>query len=385
MLLLAIACVTLLIWLGLTVAPAGFWRIQHRDVPPPPAEWPDIVAIIPARNEAAVIGDTVRSLWAQDYPGHFRIVVVDDHSDDVTAETARQAARGCGREAALKVLAAEPLAPGWTGKVWAMHLGVTRGIPADDSTRYILFSDADISHGGGTLRELVTRAEASGLDLVSLMVRLQNRTLWERLMIPAFVFFFRLLYPFARVNDPKDPLAGAAGGTMLLRRTALERIGGLESIRHELIDDCSLAREVKRGGHAIRLDLARDSTSIRGYETMNEIVRMIARTAYTQLGYSPLRLAGCVLGLILIFLAPPLLTLAGGWTAAVAGVAWGMMAALYLPMVRFYGQSPLWAPLLPLTATIYLWATLLSAWRHHRGAGGQWKGRAQSEAARVSR
>ena len=166
-----------MIWVGLTVVPGRFWRIQHGDVPPPPEEWPDIVAVIPARNEAAVIGDTVRSLWAQDYPGHFRLVVVDDHSDDVTAETARQAARGCGQEADLKVLAAEPLALGWTGKVWAMHQGVTRGIPADDCARYILFSDADIFHGEGTLRELVIRAEAGGLDLVSLMVRLQNRTL----------------------------------------------------------------------------------------------------------------------------------------------------------------------------------------------------------------
>lgn len=381
MLLLLLASVTLLIWVGMAFFHGRFWQIEpawRGEEQVATGERPAVVAVIPARNEAEVISETLRSLWAQDYPGRLRVVLVDDHSDDGTAEVARQAARERGREADLAVISAHPLQPGWTGKVSAMNQGVTRGIPADDPAKYVLFSDADISHGRTALRELVSRAETGGLDLASFMVRLQCRSLPEKLMIPAFVFFFRMLYPFPRANNPKDRLAAAAGGTMLVTRTALERIGGLASIRHELIDDCSLAREVKRGGHPTWLGLGRDSVSTRGYGTLDEILRMIARTAYTQLGYSPLQLAGCVLGLGLTFLAPPLLLLAGGWPAALGGLAWLVMTALYLPMVRFYRRSPLWAPLLPVTATVYLYATLLSAWRHHRGQGGQWKGRSQS-------
>jgi hopene-associated glycosyltransferase HpnB len=338
-----------------------------------------VVAVIPARDEAEVIGETLRSLWSQEYPGTFRIVLVDDHSDDGTAEIALGAARAVGREAELQVLSAEPLPAGWTGKVWAMHQGVTRGLPATDPARYVLFSDADISHGPDALAELVSRAEAGGCDLVSFMVRLQCASRAERLMIPAFVFFFKLLYPFRKINNEEDPLAGAAGGTMLLRRSALERIGGMECIRAEVIDDCTLAAAVKRGGHRIWLGQSSTSVSTRGYGTLREIVRMIARTAYTQLGYSPLRLAGCVFGFTLTFLGPPLLALSlQGPGALLGAAAWVLMSLLYLPMVRFYRLSPLWAPLLPVTASVYLWATILSGWWHHRGKGGWWKGRSQA-------
>jgi hopene-associated glycosyltransferase HpnB len=380
---LLLGLLALALWLALWLARAGFWRIDREPVPAPPAAWPAVTAVIPARNEAAVIGQTLRSLWGQGYSSGLRVVVVDDQSGDGTAEAALQAAWEMGREAELQVLAGEPVPAGWTGKVWAMQQGITRGVPLGDPAAYILFSDADIVHGRDALRELVCRAEAGPCDLVSFMVRLQCRSGAEKLMIPAFVFFFRLLYPFRRVNDPADPLAGAAGGTMLLRREALERIGGLACIRHELIDDCALAREVKRGGHRIWLGLSESSYSTRGYGTLREILDMIARTAYTQLGYSPLRLFGCVAGLSLAFLAPPLLmVLASGWARVLGGLAWGLMALLFLPMVRFYRQSPLWAPLLPLTALLYLWATVLSAWRFHRGRGGGWKGRRQATAAR---
>jgi hopene-associated glycosyltransferase HpnB len=370
----------LAVWLALWLARASFWRIDPEPVPPPPNSWPAVTAVIPARNEAKVIGPTLRSLWRQEYPGRLRILVVDDHSEDGTAAEAFRTAREMGREE-LHVLAAEPLPAGWTGKVWAMQQGVSRGVLPGDPAAYVLFSDADIDHGPGTLRELVCRAEAGPCDLVSLMVRLQCRSGAEKLMIPAFVFFFKLLYPFRRINDPADPLAGAAGGTMLLRREALDRLGGLTCIRHELIDDCSLAREVKRGGHRIRLGLSATSRSARGYETLAEIVGMIARTAYAQLSYSRFRLLGCVAGLALTFLAPPFLLLfASGWARGLGGLAWLIMTLLFLPVVRFYGQSPLWAPVLPLTALLYLWATILSAWRHHRGRGGWWKGRSQAAA-----
>jgi hopene-associated glycosyltransferase HpnB len=337
-----------------------------------------VVAIIPARNEAPVIGETLRSLWAQDYPGELRVVVVDDHSDDGTAEAAWSAAPGPLRHRLL-LLPAEPLPAGWTGKVWAMHQGLTRGVAPEDPAHYILFSDADIRHAPNAVRELVTRAEAGGLDLTSFMVRLQCRSTAERWMIPAFVFFFRLLYPFRRVNNPRHPLAGAAGGTMLARRSALERIGGMASIRAEVIDDCSLAREIKRGGHPIWLGLSPVSESTRGYGTLREIVRMIARTAYTQLGYSPLQLAGCVFGFGLTFLAPPLLLLtAPGIGAWLGGAAWLLMSLLYLPMVRFYRVPVWWSAGLPLTGAVYLYATLLSAWWHHHGKGGWWRGRSQA-------
>lgn len=379
MFVLLLGIVTLIIWLGMALGRAFFWRIDREPVLPDPPAWPEVAVVIPARNEAPVIGETLRSLWAQAYPGFLRIVVVDDHSDDGTAEVARETARNLGKAADLQVLPAEPLPEGWTGKVWAMHQGVTRGVPEGDPARYVLFSDADISHGAGSLRELVARAEAEGRDLVSFMVRLQCASFAERLMIPAFVFFFKMLYPFRRINHPKDPLAGAAGGTMLVRREALRRIGGMEAIRFALIDDCALGAAIKRGGHNIWLGMSDTSISTRGYGTLAEVVRMIARTAYTQLEYSPLVLAGSVAGLGLTFLAPPLLVALGeGWGRLAAGAAWGLMTLLFVPMVRFYRLSPLWAPLLPVTATLYLWATLLSAWQHHRGSGGRWKGRSQS-------
>lgn len=374
----AVAVLTLIIWLALLFAHGGFWRIDRDAVPPAPMEWPRVTAIIPARNEGEGIGDTLRSLWAQDYPIGLRIVVVDDHSDDGTAEIARQTARELEREADLRIVAAHTLPPGWTGKVWAMQQGATRGLDANDPAQYVLFSDADIAHGAGAVRELVSRAHAGNCDLVSFMVRLNVNTRAEKLLIPAFVFFFKMLYPFPHVNNPRHPLAGAAGGTMLLRRTALERIGGLTVIQNELIDDCALARAVKSGGHNIWLGLSDTSYSTRSYGSLSEIVHVIARTAYTQLNYSPLRLLGCILGLFLTFLAPPLLLLAGGCPAVLSGLAWLLMSASYVPMLRFYGRSPLYALTLPLTACLYLWATLLSAWRHHRGQGGQWKGRNQS-------
>lgn len=372
---LVLAVVSLTIWLWLWLAHAAFWRIDRTEAVTVPEAWPDVVVVIPARDEVEGIGETLRSLWAQDYPGRLRVVLVDDHCEDGTVETARATAELLERSQDLQIIAAEPLPPEWTGKVWAMHQGLLRGVPASDRARYVLFSDADISHGESAVRELVCRAESMDCDLASYMVRLECTSLAERLMIPAFVFFFKMLYPFRRVNDAMDALAGAAGGTMLVRRTALDRIGGLASIRGALIDDCALAREIKRDGHRLWLGTTPASKSTRCYGRLTEIVHMVARTAYTQLGHSPMRLLGCVIGLALVYLAPPLLLLAGGWSAIAGAVAWAIMASLYLPMVRFYGQSPLWAVALPVTALVYLYATVLSAWRTHRGRGGQWKGR----------
>lgn len=379
MLLSLLLLLVLTIWVYLALAHSGFWCIDLSPVPSPPKDWPEVVAVIPARDEAEGIAETLRSLWTQDYRGRLRVVLVDDHSEDGMAEIARQTARAMGREEGLTIIEAETLPPGWTGKVWAMHQGVTRGISAEDAARYVLFSDADISHGVDAVRALVCRAEAGSIDLTSFMVRLHCGTSAERMMIPAFVFFFRMLYPFRLINNLQNPLAGAAGGTMLVRRTALERIGGLTSIRGELIDDCSLARQIKQGGHALYLGLSETSCSTRIYNNLSEIFHMIARTAYTQLNYSPIQLLGCVFGLALTFIAPLLLLLFGkGLPALFGGLAYLIMSLLYLPMVRFYRQSPFWVFLLPLTSLLYLSATLLSAYRYYRGKGGQWKGRSQS-------
>lgn len=371
----ALACLSLLAWIYLAAAPGRFWYIDPQLQPDPPGAWPDVVSVIPARNEADGIADTLSSLFNQDYPGSLRIVLVDDHSNDDTASLALECAARAGKSDMLTLVAGGDLPGGWTGKVWAMEQGIRFGIPADDTAAFVLFSDADIAHAPDSLRTLVSLAEAGPCDLISLMVRLRCQTFAERLMIPAFVFFFRMIYPFRRINDPGDRMAGAAGGVMLVRKTALERIGGLSAIRGELIDDCALGKAIKAGGRRIWVGLSADSVSTRGYGRMSEILHMVARTAYTQLGYSAVNLVGCLFGLILVYLAPPALIWTGGAARLAAACAWILMTLLFLPMVRFYRIPLFYAALLPLTAAFYVTATLLSAWRYHRGRGGQWKGR----------
>jgi hopene-associated glycosyltransferase HpnB len=377
-LLLILSLFILIAWLVLGTAPGRFWLIEREAPPPDIADWPSIAVVIPARDEANLIADTLGSLWRQNYPGSVRVIVVDDGSTDGTSDAAIQAARDLGRLDDLTVLRGANPPAGWTGKVWAMHQGVEQAL-ASGGVEFVLFSDADICHGQETLSELVRRAVTGPYDLVSLMVKLRCDSPAEKLMMPAFVFFFRMLYPFRRVRNVKDRLAGAAGGTMLVRREALERIGGLTSIRNELIDDCALARAIKRGGHPIWLGLSDTSRSTRGFGALGEIVRMISRTAYTQLGYSPARLLVCVVGLLFLFAGPPCLTIgATGKASLIGGMTWVLMAALYVPMLHFYRRSPLWAPLLPLTAVVYLYATIRSAWLHHLSRGGEWKGRVRT-------
>ncbi len=393
---LLIAWLSLLIWIVLLVARGGFWRAQ-----PAPAlsdaavhavgraeiarrgAWPALVAVVPARNEADVIGRAVGSLLKQDYAGAFHVVVVDDHSTDGTAAVALAAARDLGLEDRLTVLTGKPLPPGWSGKVWAQSQGInaidTLGLPAE----FLLLTDADIYHPADAATQLVARTILEDRDLVSLMVRLRCDSPWEKALIPAFVFFFAKLYPFAWVNDRRKMTAGAAGGCMLVRRSALAEAGGIESIRGELIDDCSLALRIKhRAGKAdarpIRLDLADRSESLRPYDDWREIWNMIARTAFTQLRYSPLLLAGTVLGMALIYLVPPVFALTWGARAWPACAAWAMMCIAYGPMLRYYRRSLLWAPLLPLVALFYVSATIGSAVRYWSGKGGQWKARVQA-------
>jgi hopene-associated glycosyltransferase HpnB len=366
---------SLAIWLGLLLGRGMFWLPRLPAPPPDPARWPNVVAVVPARDEAEVIERSIGSLLGQNYPGRFSVILVDDHSDDGTAAIARRLDNG-GR---LTIVAAPPLPHGWTGKLWAMNSGVAQSGNAE----LILFTDADIAHHATNLRELVARLEDERRDLVSLMVRLHCDSVAERFLIPAFVFFFAMLYPFTWVGDARRSTVAAAGGCMLIRRAALERIGGLDAIKGALIDDCALAKSVKRSGGSIRLDLTQKTVSLRRYPVIGDIWNMIARTAYTQLRHSPLLLAGTIAGMALTYLPPPLLFLFGRGPAAWLGaMGWLLMSLAYFPTVRFYRLSPLWSLLLPATALVYLGATVASAWRHFRGRGGSWKGRVEWRNAR---
>lgn len=349
-----------------------FWLTRERDTrnpPPEPESWPAVIAVVPARDEAEVIAQSIGSLIAQDYQGDFRIILVDDSSTDGTGDIARRLASD-----RLEVMTGLPLAPGWTGKLWAVEQGVQRagGTPA-----YLWLTDADIVHAPDTLRTLVARAEDGGLALVSLMAKLRCEAVAERMLVPAFVFFFQMLYPFALVNRANG-LGAAAGGCMLVRRQALEAAGGIAAIRSALIDDCALGALLKRRGR-IWLGLTDRSRSIRRYDTFGSIAAMIARSAYAQLRYSPWLLAATIFGLSLVYLAPPLLALLAGGAARLIGLsAWALMAIAFQPMLAFYRRSPLWGFLLPAIAAFYGGCTLLSAWQHIRGRGGMWKGRAQA-------
>jgi hopene-associated glycosyltransferase HpnB len=393
---LFIACLSLLVWVVLLAARGGFWRAQPaRALAATTIEaagkaevtrrgaWPALVAVVPARNEADVIGRALGSLLQQDYPGAFHVIVIDDHSTDGTAAVAAATARDLDLKDRLSVLSAKPLPPGWSGKVWAQSQGIgalgTLGLPAE----FLLLTDADIHHPANAATQLVARAILEDRDLVSLMVRLRCDSSWEKALIPAFVFFFAKLYPFAWVGDVRKTTAGAAGGCMLVRHSALVEAGGIESIRQELIDDCSLAQRIKhrRGkGNArpVRLDLAESSESLRPYDSWRDIWNMIARTAFTQLRYSPLLLAGTVIGMFLMYLVPPLFALAMGTRAWPAWAAWVLMCIAYVPMLRYYRRSILWAPTLPLIALFYVSATIGSALRYWTGKGGQWKARVQA-------
>ncbi|PJK31559.1 glycosyltransferase [Minwuia thermotolerans] len=363
-----------LAWLYLLAFHGRFWRAAERlpDDIETPGAWPPVAVVVPARNEADVVGETVRRLAAQDYPGALRIVVVDDRSEDGTGEAARAAA-----DTRTAVLRAGERPAGWVGKVWAMEQGLRHLRSLSEQPDWILFTDADIHHPPDSLRRLVAFALDDDRDLVSLMVKLKVATFWERLLVPAFVFFFAKLYPFARVNDPADGTAAAAGGCMLARRTIVEKAGLMESIRDRLIDDCALARAVHHAGSGrIWIGLTETVESARPYDGLKGVWQMVVRSAFTQLRHSPLLLAGTVIGMAFLYLAGPVaLAVAGAGTGL---AAWGLMALAFVPMLRLYRQPVWFAPLLPLAGFMYTLMTIDSAARHWRGRGGGWKGRYQA-------
>jgi hopene-associated glycosyltransferase HpnB len=440
---LAIAWASLAVWIYLIAARGGFWRASERDenepagaprsrswlrlppplwgrsasrsdagrgvsgpqnqtntplpIPPPqggreqtvarselnaaePHSWPAVAAVIPARDEADVVAESLGSLLRQDYRGPFTIVVVDDQSRDATAEMARACAARQGAADRLTVVPGRKLPAGWSGKIFAIKQGIDhveslpKNLPA-----YLLLTDADIFFAPDALTTLVARAENRNLVLTSLMAKLRCGSLAERALIPAFIFFFQMLYPFSWVNRPRSATAAAAGGCMLVRRDALAAIGGIEKIRGALIDDCALGRALKAVG-PIWLSLTERARSLRAYPRISDVRRMVSRSAYDQLGYSPALLVGTIAGLALTFLAPPLLAAFGsGLTRALGFFAWALMAIAFQPILRFYAVSPLWGAALPAIAAFYLAFTLDSAYQHLRGRGGLWKGRVQAD------
>lgn len=379
--LIGLGILSLAAWIYLIAFRHGFWRADQRlpDNLPEPGTWPAVVAVVPARDEADVVEHAAAGLVGQDYPGPFAVVLVDDSSTDGTADVAARGADRAGRPDRLTVTGGTPLPDGWTGKMWAVAQGVDEAARRMPDARYIWLTDADVQHPPDKLRALVAMAEHRGLDLVSLMVRLHCRAYWERLLIPAFVFFFQMLYPFRAVNEPNDPTAGAAGGCMLVRRAALQRAGGIEPIRDRLIDDCALAAQIKARG-PIWLGLARGSHSLRPYRGLGDIWRMIARTAYTQLDHSVVKLAGTVAGMSVIYIVPVAALAVGLFAgtpvpAALGGAALGLMYLAYGPTWRLYRPIGFAFFALPAAALLYTLKTLDSARRHWLGAGGGWKGR----------
>jgi hopene-associated glycosyltransferase HpnB len=372
--------IPILFWVGILFFRGGFWRADQRLEIKPEAgisgEWPEVVCVIPARNESKTIAKTVASLTDQNYPGKFHVIVVDDNSDDNTSVIASSTTK---HPHLLHILEGKPLEKGWSGKLWAVHQGIEKVKRLAPNASYILLTDADITHDNESLLRLVGKAEINHLVLVSLMVRLCADSFWEKLLIPPFIFFFQKLYPFPWVNNPNRSSAAAAGGCMLVRRSALDRIGGVEPIRHHLIDDCQLAAMLKKEG-PIWLGLSDQIISERSYKHLFEIWNMVARTAYEQLGNSLMAVIGAALAMLIIYILPTMsaafFLLFGPVNLIIGGlVCWVLMGIAFKPTLTFFGMSQVWSLLLPLAAFLYVLMTVSSAINHMQGRGSAWKGR----------
>jgi hopene-associated glycosyltransferase HpnB len=378
---LTLTLLSLITWLFLLLFWGQFWQVNHQlesNKIVIKKTLPTVCVVVPARNEANVIPISLRSLLLQDYTGNFTIFLVDDQSSDGTANFAQGVAYAVDKTDKLQIVSSESLPKDWTGKLWAMAQGVEKA--SELTPDYFLLTDADIEHDLSNLRRLVTKAESQDLDLVSIMVRLRCQSFWEKLLIPAFVFFFQKLYPFSWVNNPKKTTAAAAGGCILIHSESLNRIGGLQIIRQALIDDCSLAKAVKSNHGKIWLGLSTSTISLRPYDSLKTIWDMVARSAYTQLNYSPLLLVGSLLGITLVYLLPPIgiilgVLLGNSPITLVSFTAYLLMTFAYLPIIRFYKCSAIFAFSLPIIAFLYTLMTVDSALRHWQGRGGEWKGR----------
>ncbi|MGA3092473.1 MAG: glycosyltransferase [Terriglobales bacterium] len=372
----SVAALTALTWCYLALARGAFWRTKSaRSDAGNQTDFPGgVVAIIPARNEAELIGPVITSLLNQRVS--MPVLLVDDESTDGTADVARRASEQAGKADALIVIQGEPLPAGWTGKLWSMHQGIERARALNPA--WLMLADADVVHGRETVASLGLMASHGDYDLVSFMVKLHCESLAEKLLIPAFVYFFFMLYPPAWIRDTRRSTAGAAGGCMLVRAETLERAGGLEATRGALIDDCSLARLLKQHGGRLWMGLADQSQSLRRYETFADVEHMVSRTAFNQLNHSSLLLLCTIVGMVITYLAPALLLLTRSRPAIFMGAAaWAAMTTTYSAMVRYYRLNPAWALTLPLAALFYLGATVHSAVKYWNGTGGTWKGRVQ--------
>ncbi|CAK0777174.1 Glycosyltransferase [Azospirillaceae bacterium] len=379
-----ISFLSLFIWLYLFLGRGGFWLSNQRLPSPEPLShhYPSVVAVIPARNERETIVACLQSLLAQNYPNSFHIILVDDHSTDGTREAA-ESLKNTPEGKRLHIIPARSLPMGWTGKMWAVSEGIRHSLSIAPGNRYYLLTDADISHAPQVLQTLVHKAERDNIDLVSLMAMLNHRGFWAQLLIPAFIFFFQKLYPFSWVNCPKLKTAAAAGGCILVRRSALDAAGGISQIHDALIDDCALANAIKSRPGTIHLALTKDVHSLRPYESLQNIWSMVARTAFTQLRHSTPLLILTLIGMFFTYLAAPLTLLT--WplhnsllAAKLAGAAWFMMTVAFLPTLRLYRLSFGLAFLLPLAGALYGAMTFDSALQHWFGRGGAWKGRTHS-------
>jgi hopene-associated glycosyltransferase HpnB len=376
----AAASLGLGIWIYLIFLHGNFWladeREDDKETDAGKGGWPSVAVVIPACDEAAMLPVGLPSILTQDYPGKLSVILVDDQSSDGTAAAARAVASKTGRE--LRIVEGKSLPAGWTGKVWAQAQGIAQANAARPAPDYLLLTDADIHFAPGTLKRLVARGKSGDYVVISLMAKLHCQSFAERALIPAFVYFFQTLYPFAWVNRRDRKVAAAAGGCMLVEQVALTRAGGIEAIQGALIDDCALAKLMKQQG-PISLQLSEDVSSIRPYPSFGDIGRMISRSAYAQLNYSLLLLGCTVAGMFLTFFVPPFLTVFGGFPANwIAGLAWALMTLSFLPILHFYRQSPFWTLALPMIAACYVAFTVNSAYQHWRGFGGMWKGRSQA-------
>lgn len=390
---LAIAGTSLIAWLVLVFGRYGYWKTKEKLTPEeeygPSGEWPSVSAVIPARDEAKVLPETLPSVLNQDYPGELKIVFVDDDSEDGTAGVARDLGQRTDSEDRLEIVNGDPTPEGWSGKVWALQQGYERA--QDLNPDLIWLTDADINHASAALKKLTSKLVSEELDLVSIMADLRTDTFWEKLLIPSFVYFFKSLYPFSRVNDPETDLAAAAGGCILVRSSALDDVDGFRRLRDAIIDDCSLARALKDEGKKLWLGLSHMSKSYRSYGNLGEIWKTISRSAFSQLNYSPLLLFGTVIGMVFLFLAPPaglalgLTGLANGVCGLssphslvltlLGGLAWLVQAFSFQPILSWYGLSPYYGLLAPLGGFLYTLMTVDSAISWWTGRGSRWKGR----------
>jgi hopene-associated glycosyltransferase HpnB len=390
MIMAVISLVSLAIWIYLLLGRGWFWRCGETDdavdasdaearMHAAPGLWPRVAAIVPARDEASVIARSIGSLLRQDYPEHFSVVVVDDQSSDGTADSVLAAARAAGAIDRVSIIGGTEVPQGWTGKLWAMHQGLTATEVGSAPPEFVLFSDADITFAPQTLRRLVTIARSKRTVLTSLMVKLRCQSAAECWLVPAFVFYFQKLYPFAWVNDPKRATAAAAGGCMLVKREVLASAGGLDALKNNLIDDCALAALMKRRG-PIWLGLTNHVHSLRAYPAVADFKQTVVRSAFAQLRGSPLQLAGAVVGMVTVYLAPPFFAVFAHGAAQTAGVvSWILMALSFVPTLRLYGQATVRCFALPVIAAAFTAFTLESALLYWRGRGGYWKGRFQAQ------